>query len=385
MRILQITPYFLPHNGGIERYVFNLSKALVNRGHEVEIVTSNIPHTYKVEVIEGIKIRREISIAEPLRNPIIPAFLFPRKKDITGFDIIHVHMIYSSAAIYGVFLKKIYGTPVILTHHGRMKFEQKSWDACVRFYEKTVFRKILSTGDWCVALSEMDTKFLQSFDIMTNISTIPNGINPSELRNDSKSDLTMFLNKQNLQDKKIILFVGRLISVKGLPYLLDAFFGVKQKCGDSSVILVIVGNGEQHDQLVEIAKNHNLVESIRFLGDLPFSDTIKLYQSSKMFVLPSLSEGFPTTVLEAMYYGIPVISTDIPVVKQYFSDSVVLVPTKNSEALEKAILTLLNSSDLTSQLSIKSKDKVINNYTWETIVNQYLEIYLSVLSKKQSL
>ena len=75
MKILQLTPYFLPYMGGIEKYVHNLSKFLVERGHELEIITSNFPKTKKFEIMDDIVIRRHACVVRPLRNAIVPSFL----------------------------------------------------------------------------------------------------------------------------------------------------------------------------------------------------------------------------------------------------------------------------------------------------------------------
>ena len=75
MRILQVSPYFHPYVGGQERYVGNLARALVNRGHVVEVLTSNFPKRKECEVIDGIQIRRFNFLWKPLNNPISPSLL----------------------------------------------------------------------------------------------------------------------------------------------------------------------------------------------------------------------------------------------------------------------------------------------------------------------
>jgi glycosyltransferase involved in cell wall biosynthesis len=70
MKILQVSPYFPPHIGGQERYIFNLSKYLVKWGHEVHVITSNFPKTKEYEEIEGITVERQKVIMRPLRNPL---------------------------------------------------------------------------------------------------------------------------------------------------------------------------------------------------------------------------------------------------------------------------------------------------------------------------
>jgi glycosyltransferase involved in cell wall biosynthesis len=382
MKILQITPYFLPHKGGTERYVYNLSKSLVDMGHNVTIYTSNIPETKPTENIDGISIFRFKSIAEPLRNPLVPRLLYPLK-DLQKFDLIHVHRIYSLIALPVLMQKKWYDVvPVVVTHHGRARFEQKFKDFLVHSYEKFFFKKILSSCDKCIALSESDARFLASFTTENRIRIIPNAINSADLPHNSKQDIDQFLKIHNLEDKKIILYVGRLMALKGINYLIEAFYNVKNEMKDPSVVMVIAGDGDEFNNLKKITNEYNLIDSIRFIKDLSDTERNYLYQSSLLFALPSLSEGFPTTVLEAMFYGIPVIGTDIPVMKQNFSDSALLVPQRNSRALADAILSLLSDPGYALELSLKGKDKVTNNFTWDSIVKKYLDIYSQVISMK---
>jgi glycosyltransferase involved in cell wall biosynthesis len=383
MKILQVTPYYLPHKGGIERYVYNLSKSLFNRGHEVLIYTSNIPQTNSVENEEGVSIFRFKSLFEPFRNPLVPRLFFPTK-NLQKIDLIHVHMIYSTLTLYGILQKKFFGIPLVMTHHGRMRFGHKFIDFFVDFYEKLFFKMLLSQCDRCIALSESDARFLASFVTANKISIIPNAINSAELLENSKQDIDQFLKIHNIENKKIILFVGRLIPVKGINYLIEAFCRVKNKIKDPSIVLLIVGDGDECKSLKIIVRDYHLIDSVIFTGELSKININYLYQSSCLFVLPSLSEGFPTAVLEAMYYGVPVIGTDIPVMKQNFSTSALLIPPRNSRALADAMFSLLSDPEYTLELSKRGKEKVINNFTWEIIVKKYLDVYSNIVTKRSS-
>jgi glycosyltransferase involved in cell wall biosynthesis len=376
MKILQITPHFLPYTGGLERYVWNLSKYLTEKGHEVEIYTSNIPRTKKFEVIDGITIRRFTSIAEPLRNPIIPGLLCQDLHEIKKFDIVQVHLLYSYTALYGFLLKSFTDSPLLLTHHGRMNFNEKYRDEIVKVYEKTVFRELLKIGDRCVVLSQKDAEFIASAGMDQKlIKVIPNGIDPSDLMHLTKIEMNQFLNQYNLKNKKIILFVGRLIAVKGVDTLIKAFFRIKNKGPDPDLVLAIVGDGDQSASLKRLVDDLNLSGSVIFFGELPISETIKFYQSSSIFVLPSLSEGFSTVLLEAMFYGIPVIASDIPFIRDYFNKSAYLVPPENDEALADAIITLFKDNEMRDRLSASGKDLVKNTYTWDKIIEDYINLY----------
>jgi glycosyltransferase involved in cell wall biosynthesis len=374
MKILQITPHFLPYTGGLERYVWNLCKSLTKKGHEVEIYTSNIPHTKKFEVMEGIAVHRFTSIAEPLRNPIIPGLLF--HNEIQKFDIVQVHLLYSYTSLCGLLLKKFGDFPLVLTHHGRMKFNETYKDEIVKLYEKTVFKELVKSGDQCVVLTKKDAEFIASSGMDPKlIRVIPNGIDPSDLILSTDDEIDRFLNQNNLENKKIILSVGRLIASKGLENLIKAFLRVKNSSSDSSLVLAVVGKGECSTSLKQLVAELNLSDSVIFFGDLPFSETIKFYQSSRIFVLPSLSEGFSSVILEAMYYGLPVIASDLPFLREYFQKSALLVQPDDDRLLADAIMTLLTDNEMRDRLSASGKDLVKNTYTWDKIIEDYINLY----------
>ena len=303
MKILQITPYFLPHTGGIERYVGNLSKYLVKKGHDVEIYTSNIPRTKKIEIIDGTKIRRFTSIAEPLRNPLVPAFIFPHKDEIKKFDLIQVHLLYSSAAIFGHILKKVDNKPLILTHHGQMKFGDRYRNFIVRMYEKLIFSWLLKNADHAVVLSDSDAKFIASFGMDRNrISVIPNAICVEDFSYHNTIDTSDFIIKYKLENTVPILFVGELSARKGIIYLIKAFSILNSIELGSKVKLLIVGSGDQLETIRKAIIEYKMEDTVIFLEKISFVDLIKAYKSSKMLIVPSLSEGLPTVILEAYYF-----------------------------------------------------------------------------------
>jgi glycosyltransferase involved in cell wall biosynthesis len=122
-------------------------------------------------------------------------------------------------------------------------------------------------------------------------------------------------------------------------------------------------------------------DTVIFLEKISFVDLIKAYKSSKMLIVPSLSEGLPTVILEAYYFGLPVIASDIPGIKDHFSESSLLVPPQDEQALADAIIRLLKDNELANRLSSTGKEKVINNYTWDKIIDEYLDLYTRLIQK----
>ena len=220
MKILQITPYYLPHTGGLEQYVFNLSKFLVKQGHQVEVMTSNIPAGLKKEKRDGIQITRLNSYCEPLRNPIIPDILF---KELNDYDVINIHSLYAFSSIFAGIKNKKLKTPLVLTHHGKLQFGSFLKDSIIHFYEGSIARKILTNIDCCVALTASDASFLSTLGMETDsVRIVPNGIDISEFEEFNNLDRTLIRESLSLKNKFILLYVGGITNRKGVKYLIGA-------------------------------------------------------------------------------------------------------------------------------------------------------------------
>ncbi len=378
MKIAQITPYFLPHTGGVERYVYNLSKNLINEGHTVEVITSNVPEGRTVDVVDGIPVRRLKCIGEPLRNPLVPS-IFLLLDELKKFDIIHVHNLYSSLALSIPLLKKFCKIPLVLTHHGQLIYGEPMKDTCVKIYEKSIEKIILKSVDNAVVLSESDAQYISLSGLkMDRVKILPNAINPADFTAYTNVDTTEFIEKYHLGGRKRILFVGEVTNRKGIPTLIKSIPPLIKKVLTEEVVFVIVGSGENLSDARALAKDLDVESHVVFTGRLPFVELMQAYCSSDLFVLPSLSEGLPTSILEAMYFGLPVVSTDIPGVRDHFSDFALLVPPSDEHALADAIHALLDDEDLAKSISRRGKALVASRYTWDRITRGYENLYSNI-------
>jgi glycosyltransferase involved in cell wall biosynthesis len=379
MKILQITPYFLPHTGGIERYVYNLSKNLVKMGHEVEIIASNVPQNKETEQLDGITIRRYHCLCEPLRTPIVPDLL-KLGDTLDQFDIINIHNAYSFGAVCAAHFSRTCATPIVLTHHGQHRFGEPLKDFCVQLYRNSAERFILRSVDHIVVLSQSDALYVSSLGAdQNNINIIPNAINVDDFSSYTSLDPTEFLEKHNLEGKKIILYVGEVIARKGIEYLIKSVPSVTAGIHlEEEVVLVIVGAGDYLSSAKTLVKELKLEKSVIFLGRVSFTELLQAYRSADLFVLPSLSEGLPTSILEAMYFGLPVVSTDIPGVRDHFKGIALLVPPRNEHALSDALCTLLSDNGVSQDLSHRSKTLIKTGYTWDLVVKQYERMYANL-------
>lgn len=379
MKIAQITPYFLPHTGGVERYVYNLSKNLVKDGHTIEVFTSNVPQSRDVEFIDGILVRRLKCIGEPLRNPIIPSILLQLEK-LKKFDVIHVHNLYSSVALAVPLLKKFCKVPLILTHHGQLIYGEPVKDTCVKIYEKSIEKSILNSVDLSVVLSKSDAQYISSYGINDDkIEILPNAICPADFSNYTNVDTTNFDRIYHLEGKKRVLFVGEVTHRKGIETLIKAIPLLRDKNSPlEGVVFIIVGSGENLSDAKKLVHDLKIEQHVVFTGRLSFFELMQAYRSADLFVLPSISEGLPTSILEAMYFGLPVVSTDIPGVRDHFSNVAMLIPPRDAYALADAIYKLLHDKDLAKYLSQKGKLLVDSCYTWDRVAEAYEALYLNI-------
>lgn len=383
MKIAQITPYFLPHTGGVERYVYNLSKYLINEGHIVEVITSNIPESRSLDVVDGIPVRRLKCIGEPLRNPLVPSIFFLLNK-LKKFDIIHVHNLYSSLAL-AIPLLKFCDVPLVLTHHGRLVYGEPLKDTFVKIYEKSIKQIILKSVDNTVVLSESDAQHILLSGLKKcKIDILPNAINPADFAAYIDADTTEFIQKYHLEGRKRILFVGEVTNRKGVSILIRSIPPLIKKVLKEDIVFIIVGSGENLSDARALARDLDIESHVVFTGRLPFIDLMQAYRSGDLFVLPALSEGLPTSILEAMYFGLPVVSTDIPGVRDHFIDFALLVPPKDEYALADAIHTLLSDANLAKSFSQKGKVLVTSRYTWDRVTKEYETLYSKVYKFKSN-
>lgn len=373
MRILQVCPYFYPYLAGQERYVLQLSKKLAKHGEQVEVFTTNHLDLPRFELIENIPVHRFNSIFTLLNNPISFDFL-NGFKEVKSFDVIHIHNEHSFVSfitcLFNIFLKK----PIVLTCHGQLKFGSTLKDLFEKLYSKTIGRFIFNSATKIIALSEDDKKYIASFRINDNkILILPNAIDAEYLENSALNSEIYSELCSKFSDKRVVLYVGRIIPRKGIEYLIKSVEIVTKKY--SNVLFILVGNGEYKQTAEQLCERMGVSDHVIFLSGLSDESLFSYYKLSDIFILPSLSEGLPTSILEAMYFGTPVISTDIPGIRSHFREVALLTPPKNEQELAEKIIKLFSEDKLATSLSVNGKSHVLNNYTWDVVSDRVEKIY----------
>jgi glycosyltransferase involved in cell wall biosynthesis len=172
-----------------------------------------------------------------------------------------------------------------------------------------------------------------------------------------------------------ILYVGRLAPKKGVEYLIEAV-------ADLDVELTIVGDGSERDTLERIAEESDA--DVTFEGFVDPDVVDRFYRSASIFVLPSVEgEGMPNAVLEAMSWGLPVITTGsggLPTLVEHERTGI-LVPMRDADALEAGIDRLLSSPETRAELGTNARQYVRENHSWSTHIDRLEVVYERVLAE----
>jgi glycosyltransferase involved in cell wall biosynthesis len=179
-------------------------------------------------------------------------------------------------------------------------------------------------------------------------------------------------------DEKIILCVGRLSKEKAQIDMVSAMHHLRQRCPDLAVRLTIFGDGPERERIAQAVRSAGLEKHVVFAGHL--KDLAPYYEAADVVAIPSLSEGSPNVLLEAMAFGVPVAATRVGGIPEIVAheDTALLVPARDSAAMAAAIDRLLSDPGTASALARRARNKVETEYSPESRGNSLVHIYADV-------
>jgi len=390
MRILQVTPYFYPawRFGGPVKAVYELSKELVKKGHDVTVYTTDLcDRTRRLDVksngpvqVDGIRTYyfRNISkaLAYDYKLFLSPSLLSVIKKEISGFDIIHLHAYYTFQNIVTHYYAKKRHVPYVLSVHGSLcPTARKQKAPCKQVFTYFLGRYILRDVSIAIVLSKEEKKQLLLMGLEPDkVRVIPNGVNLLEFADPPKKGT--FREKYFIgSDERIILFLGRINREKGLDLLVSAFSKLVEQL--KGLRLVVAGPADLHylASLKQLIATKKIEDRVLFTGLLVGKEKLSVYVDADVFVLPSHFEGLSFTVLEACASGVPVVIThhcNIPEVADYKAGFVV---GRNEEEIRNAVFTILSDQKMRRELGSNGKKMVRQKFTLTKTVKQLEELY----------
>lgn len=375
MKKLKIAMFFSSdpsQAGGVQEHVLNLSKHLSILGHEIDIYgpEKNI-HPY----INYYPISKSITV--PIPNGNWANFTVKNSKinliemlKLKKYDLIHIQEPYIPFINWEIMNEST--IPKVATFH-------TGWDddSVISFFNPfiSLFKNTFSTNfKGGIFVSKIVKKRWQDlFTKKLHNEIIHNGIEEN------------FLPLNNKKTGKIIklLFLGRIVSRKGLIYLIKTVNQISKKREDFH--LTIVGDGLLRKKLESYVKLHNLHKFVTFTGEIIGEKRIKYYQNADIFCAPYLDEAFGITVLEAAACGLPIVGFNNMAFKEIFKKypyPKLLVELKNIKKLEKVLLTLMDNKKMRKEISnwcIAESKK----YSWKKMAKETEKFYYKVLDKNE--
>ena len=198
------------------------------------------------------------------------------------------------------------------------------------------------------------------------------------------TNLEFFLKEPTTQklgfgQNKQVLFAGGLYYIKGVQYLIQAMSEIIKQIDNLS--LIIAGEGPLKNELQLLTKKFEIQDSVHFIGHVSKKILKDLYYSSSVVVLPSLSEGLPRVILEAMACARPVIATDVGGISELIKDGEngFLVPPADYMALKQKIDSLFTDMRLSKELGENGRNFILENFRGKKLLEGYVELYKKIL------
>ncbi len=377
---------YLPNTGGVERYTYNLSKELASRGHKITIVTSNVFNLTEYEILsDGIEIYRLPCIN--LLNGRFPVLKFWTKdfrslhKQIkeNNFDLTIVNTRFYLHSLYGAIIGKKHSKNVIAIEHGsaHLTVNSKFWDFLGHIFEHSITLCIKHFIKDFYGVSKTCNEWLTHFKINAK-GVLYNAVDVSDIQKIQASQQPFDSKKYNIpNDAKIISFTGRLVHEKGIIQLIEAVKKLNNDCNHKDIHLLVAGNGPLEDECNRI-KNSN----IHLLGKLDFNHIVSMLMVSSIFCLPTRSEGFTTSGLEAAATDNYIIATPVGGIVEIVLDSAygtILSPEPAAGEIAKAILDIIDDKEKQKSACKKCYDRVMNNFTWKQTAGRVENIINNIL------
>jgi glycosyltransferase involved in cell wall biosynthesis len=362
MRVLQLLS-----SGGIygaEKMVVSLAKGLDQMGCQCVLGVFDNMHVESSEVVSYMQQQNLPVVVIPCKGKIDGTTASAIHGCIDDYDINLIHSHGYKTDAYGYLAARNAGVPIVATSH---LWTRRT--TSLRLYAY-IDQLILRRFNHVVAVSdEIATEIRAAGVSPDKVSVIDNGVDLEAFQNPSLKARAEF----GESGMRIVGGVGRLVDQKGFDYLLRAVPRILERFPNTKFL--IVGEGTERAKLEALASELNISRQVQFLGVR--SDMPSIYASFDVFILPSVNEGMPIALIEAMASAKPVVATRVAAVPKIVvhGQTGLLIEPRNPEALSKAICMLLENSALCERLSKAALARIQQQFSSEVMAQRYLRLY----------
>jgi glycosyltransferase involved in cell wall biosynthesis len=382
MKVLQVVPSLAPEWGGPVKVVNELAGALEAIGVSSEIISAQGRRVGNPETVTNdIPIHLfETGPLARLWTAHTPRLKKTLARKIPDFDLVHIQELWHYPGYIASKIARSRNVPYIVTIHG----ELNEWNLQQKRLKKQIYmtaiqRGILQKSAALHAITQAESNRIRQLEIETPVAMIPNGIHTEEFEN--LPDRSQFVSRYpELENRLIVLFLGRIQQKKGLDILAQAFGNLVRTRHD--VRLVVAGPDEDNTltEIKTILKSQGALEKAVFPGMLTGEQKLEALGAADIFALTSYSEGFSVALLEALSAGLPLVITDECNFPEVGDSRAGFVVRPNDSETASALMSLLDSADLRREMSQNARRLVRFNYTWERIAEKMFTLYGNVIA-----
>ena len=370
MRIVQVAPFFYPHQGGVESHVRRLAREFVREGHEVTVVTSRYDrHLPREETMDGYRVRRSRSLGVVFNTPInIGAGRTLRGLDA---DVVHIHYPPPLTAYFATRALRRSRVPACLTYHCDLFLGGFGGRIVSGLYQraflpstlKRIDRIIVHTRSYGSTSAVLRGRELEIIPSIVDLDRFRPGVDASGLRGDLR-----------LEGKRVLVFTGRLVPHKGVDVIVQALRELPP-----DVVLLVIGAGPRLPDLVGLADRSGVADRVRFCPAVSDDDLPRYLALGQVFVFPSQNrlEGFGLTVAEAMAVGLPVVIADVPGVREVIEDGKegLLAEPLIASDLARKVKYLLDNPSLARSMGAAGRRRAEARYGAAIVAGQLIRLY----------
>ena len=371
-RHLTLISYFPPRcrPGGAEFQALDFAKHLVRKGFETHVVSRSDKILPYREVVDGVRVHRVLYCPQPVWMRF--TYYFSAFLEIIQLspDLIHAIGFFPNCVI-GSVSSRVLRRPLVSV----------SVDSDVRRGNPIVislFWKFILRSSRVVIVKEAESaRRLAPYSSTKNIAIIPNGIDQSRFRGLGRRRCRQLLGLSS--DLKVILYVGRLEAVKNVGSLLIAFSKVLEKFQD--LRLLIVGGGPELAKLRATASKIHIEQVTDFVGEVSRQEVGRYMKAADLLVLPSLSEGSPNVVLEALAAGLPTLASRVGGTHNLIRHGRegFLFETGNTAQMTHLLTLILGNAQLKRKMSLNARNRS-KDFPLKQINDKILQLTSSALS-----
>jgi glycosyltransferase involved in cell wall biosynthesis len=370
-----------PRYGGPPIAARDLCRELVKKGISVSVYTTDIDGKARLDVplfesvyLDGVEYKF-FPVQSPRRYRLSLGLAFALRKDISSFDVVHIHSIYVFPSMMAAYYARSYKVPYIIRPHGTLDpviYERHRWLKAP--YEKLIEWRNLERAAAVHFTAEEEQLQAERLRLRIKGVVVPHGVSSFSIA--PRFAERFYTSFPETRHKRVVLFLGRLNYKKGLDLLVEAFGSIAHS--DMSLHLVLAGPDDEGLGTVirKRLKSLGLLERCTFTGILGDEDKVGAFSAASVFALPSYGENFGMAAAEAMAAGVPtVISDRVNIWKEVAEYNAAVVIKCDPKELSRELARLITSPGLAKAMGERARLLMAEKFSWSTAANKLIDLY----------